>query len=83
MANIADKLLPHEAYSGVSQNQVAANDKKLKEDFHKVPINPGVYKDKTGDFWTLKENGFWEDKDGEVRTSQWTPLLSLFGPWTP
>lgn len=79
----APRLLPLEAYPNYLTEEERDNvDARLRADFASIPVEPGDYLDHQNDPWNLGADGVWTDLNGERRSTLYTPLVSLFGPFT-
>lgn len=75
--------LPDDAYGTDDPGERSAIDARIAGNLHLVPTEPGRYRDAEGDVWTLRADGRWEDRGGESRPPEYTPMLALMAPWTP
>ena len=46
-----------------------------------LPIEPGFYKDRSGDYWSLAEDGRWTDHTGETRPVEDNWILVASAPF--
>jgi hypothetical protein len=77
------RLLPEDAYPPhVDEAGRDRVDKKLREQMHTIPTEPGDYLDNEDEPWTLAADGSWIDQHGTSRSSEYTPIVWLFGPFT-
>lgn len=78
------RLMPLEAYpEGIDSWKRDELDRWLRPRLHKIPTVAGEYLDRSGDRWTLHEDGCWTDHTGQWRPASHNPLLSVFAPFEP
>lgn len=76
------RVLPLDAYEGLSEAGRDRVDRKLRKAARLLPTEPGEYLDGSGHTWTLDEGGGWTDRKGRRRPGEYAPILSTLGPWT-
>lgn len=76
-------ILPEDAYpEEITPERRKEVDRLMEELLPLLPTAPGRYHDGDGDLWIKNEDGSWTDKFGETKSVEYSPVLTLFGPWS-
>lgn len=75
------RLLPDDAYYDLDEIGRDRVDARLRADANSIPTDPGTYFDREGSRWELDERGAWADRTGRRRAPEYTPIMSVFGPF--